>query len=58
LIGVRILFIDHGQGQQAGQRTGIPTPVNETLVAMISDARWTKKHERSYFGYKNHVGVE
>ena len=22
------------------------------------DARWTKKHERSYFGYKNHIGVE
>ena len=22
------------------------------------DARWTKKHERSYFGYKNHVGVD
>src|SRR5467141_3701279 len=21
------------------------------------DARWTKKHERSYFGYKNHIGV-
>ena len=20
------------------------------------DARWTKKHERSYFGYKNHIG--
>ena len=22
------------------------------------DARWTKKHERSYFGYKNHIGVD
>jgi transposase, IS5 family len=22
------------------------------------DARWTKKHGRSYFGYKNHVGVD
>jgi hypothetical protein len=21
------------------------------------DARWTKKHERSYFGHKNHIGV-
>ena len=21
------------------------------------DARWPKKHERSYFGYKNHIGV-
>src|SRR3954464_1706002 len=21
-------------------------------------ARWTKKHERSYFGYKNHIGVD
>jgi IS5 family transposase len=22
------------------------------------DARWTKKHERSYFGYKNHVNAD
>lgn len=22
------------------------------------DARWTKKHGRSYYGYKNHVGVD
>src|ERR1700730_899261 len=22
------------------------------------DARWTKKHDRSYFGYKNHIGVD
>ncbi len=22
------------------------------------DARWTKKHERSYYGYKNHIGVD
>lgn len=22
------------------------------------DARWTKKHGRSYFGYKNHIGVD
>ena len=22
------------------------------------DARWTKKNERSYFGYKNHIGVD
>jgi IS5 family transposase len=22
------------------------------------DARWTKKHERSRFGYKNHIGVD
>jgi transposase, IS5 family len=22
------------------------------------DARWTKKHGRSYFGYKNHVGID
>lgn len=22
------------------------------------DARWTKKHGKSYFGYKNHVGVD
>ena len=22
------------------------------------DARWTRKHERSYFGYKNHIGVD
>jgi Transposase DDE domain len=22
------------------------------------DARWTKEHERSYFGYKNHIGVD
>ena len=22
------------------------------------DARWTKKYERSYFGYKNHIGVD
>ena len=22
------------------------------------DARWTKKHERSYFGCKNHIGVD
>jgi transposase, IS5 family len=22
------------------------------------DARWAKKHERSYFGYKNHIGVD
>ncbi len=22
------------------------------------DARWTKKHERSYFGYKNHTGID
>src|SRR3984893_3346920 len=22
------------------------------------DAHWTKKHERSYFGYKNHIGVD
>ena len=22
------------------------------------DARWAKKHERSYFGYKNHVNVD
>src|SRR3984893_4307277 len=22
------------------------------------DARWTKKHERSDFGYKNHIGVD
>jgi hypothetical protein len=21
-------------------------------------ARWTKKHERSYFGYNNHIGVD
>ena len=25
---------------------------------MDKDARWTKKHERSYFGYKNHIGVD
>jgi IS5 family transposase len=23
-----------------------------------TDARWTKKHGRSYFGYKNHVGID
>src|SRR3977135_2361704 len=23
-----------------------------------NDARWTKKHERSYYGYKNHIGVD
>ena len=22
------------------------------------DARWTKKNDRSYFGYKNHIGVD
>jgi transposase, IS5 family len=22
------------------------------------DARWRKKHERSYYGYKNHIGVD
>lgn len=22
------------------------------------DARWTKKHGRSYFGYKNHIGID
>jgi IS5 family transposase len=22
------------------------------------DARWMKKHERSYYGYKNHIGVD
>ena len=22
------------------------------------DARWTKKHGKSYFGYKNHIGVD
>jgi transposase, IS5 family len=22
------------------------------------EARWTKKHERSYSGYKNHLGVD
>src|ERR1700730_9739343 len=22
------------------------------------DARWTKKHDRSYFGYMNHIGVD
>ena len=22
------------------------------------DARWTKKHEKSFFGYKNHVNVD
>jgi IS5 family transposase len=22
------------------------------------NARWTKKHERSYYGYKNHIGVD
>jgi transposase, IS5 family len=22
------------------------------------DARWTKKHARSYYGYKNHIGVD
>ena len=22
------------------------------------DARWTKKNERSYFGYKNHIGID
>ena len=22
------------------------------------DARWTKKHGRSYYGYKNHIGVD
>jgi IS5 family transposase len=22
------------------------------------DARWTKKHERTCFGYKNHIGVD
>jgi len=23
-----------------------------------TDARWTKKHGKSYFGYKNHIGVD
>ena len=23
-----------------------------------TDARWTKKHGKSYFGYKNHVGID
>jgi|SRR6516162_534760 len=22
------------------------------------DARWTKKHDKSYYGYKNHIGVD
>ena len=22
------------------------------------DARWTKKHGRSYYGYKNHIGID
>ena len=22
------------------------------------DARWTKKHERSFYGYKNHIGID
>jgi IS5 family transposase len=22
------------------------------------DARWAKKHDRLYFGYKNHIGVD
>ncbi len=22
------------------------------------DARWMKKHDRSYFGYKSHIGVD
>ena len=22
------------------------------------DARWTKRHDESFYGYKNHVGVE
>ena len=22
------------------------------------DARWTKKHGKSHFGYKNHIGID
>ena len=37
------------------RKTGNPSRPNRQKD---KDARWTKKHERSYFGYKNHIGVD
>src|SRR3981081_3071194 len=37
------------------RKTGNPSPPR---TARRTRTRWTKKHERSYFGYKNHIGVD
>ena len=32
--------------------------IDEYSQPKDKDARWTKKHGRSYFGYKNHIGID
>jgi IS5 family transposase len=34
------------------------SPNRAKLRQKDTDARWTQKHGRSYFGYKNHVGID
>ena len=42
-------------GRQAGQ-----TPAKEPAPGLNgdTDARWSKKHGKSHYGYKNHVGID
>ena len=50
----------HARGERRGQ--GWPTPQdragNPRNRQKDKDARWTKKHGKSFFGYKNHVNAD
>ena len=33
-------------------------PINQMLAQKDIDARWTKKNEQNYYGYKNHINAD
>ena len=49
---------EHNEAIKRGQTPESFTANLAKLRQKDRDARWTKKHGRSYFGYKNHVSVD
>ena len=49
---------DENAAVKAGETPKEWTERPAKLEQKDTDARWTKKHGKSYFGYKNHVGID
>src|SRR5438477_10120961 len=49
---------DENETVKAGQTPAEWKKEPAKLRQKDRDARWTKKHGRSFFGYKNHLGVD
>jgi IS5 family transposase len=49
---------EESRGIKAGEVPAAWKTEPNKLAQKDCDARWTKKHGRSYFGYKNHINVD